>query len=187
MPQMITASRSRNIRFTLIVQSKHQLRQRYQEETDTIMSNCANWMFLTSRETELLRDLSELSGVSSHNSEPLIRISRLQHLNKEEGECLVLSGRKYPYLTALPDISTYDQDQYTVCELPPREDAIFHGDIYAKPDFFQRLVTPPMLAQAYSRPPAPTYPQHITEGGVPPTDGLRPTGDGNAGFDQSGS
>lgn len=110
-PQMIAASRSRNIRFTLIVQSKHQLRQRYAEETDTIMSNCANWMFLTSRETELLREVSELSGTTGANHEPLISISRLQHLNKDKGECLIFSGRKYPYIAILPDIDIYDDAQ----------------------------------------------------------------------------
>lgn len=140
MPQMITASRSRNIRFTLIVQSKHQLRQRYKEETETIMSNCANWMFLTSREIELLRELSDLGGIVASNNEPLISISRLQHLNKDEGECLILSGRKHPYLATLPDIDLYDQQQYVPRELSPRKDTVFGESIYSDPDYFQRLV-----------------------------------------------
>lgn len=109
-PQMITASRSRNIRFTLIVQSKHQLRQRYEEETETIQSNCGNWLFLYSRELSLLREISELAG--SKKNIPLIPVSKLQHLNKEEGECLVFSGRLQPYLAHLADISQYDGDQY---------------------------------------------------------------------------
>ena len=46
-PAMITAARSRNIRFNLFLQSKHQLKLRYGEECDTIMSNCENWIFLT--------------------------------------------------------------------------------------------------------------------------------------------
>ena len=96
MPQMITASRSRNIRFMLVIQSKYQLKQRYKEEAETIMSNCSNWLFLTSREAELLREISELSGVTGSNREPLIRMSRLQHLDKETGECLIFSGRKNP-------------------------------------------------------------------------------------------
>lgn len=153
MPQMITASRSRNIRFTLIVQSKHQLRQRYKEETETIMSNCANWMFLTSRETELLRELSDLGGVTSANNEPLISISRLQHLNKDEGECLIFSGRKHPYLATLPDIDLYDQHRYTPRELPLREDTIFQGRVYSDPDYFQQLVTTkPLSSVAHSNP-----------------------------------
>lgn len=141
MPQMITASRSRNIRFTLIVQSKHQLRQRYEAETETIMSNCANWMFLTSREIELLRELSELGGTTSSSNEPLISIPYLQHLNKDEGECLVLSGRKHPYIATLPDIDLYDQQRYTPQELPLREDTVLQGSIYSDSNFFQQLVS----------------------------------------------
>lgn len=108
-PQMISASRSRNIRFMLVVQSKHQLRQRYESETDTIMSNCTNWMFLTSRETELLREISELGGYTGNNNDRLISISQLQHLDKDKGECLVFTGRKYPYIASLPDIDVYDK------------------------------------------------------------------------------
>lgn len=120
-PQMITASRSRNIRFMLIIQSKHQLRKRYEDETDTIMSNCMNWMFLTSRETELLREISVLGGTYGANNEALISIFSLQHLNKEAGECLIFSGRKYPYIAKLPDIDIYDQKHYAVLEMPLRK------------------------------------------------------------------
>lgn len=44
---MISASRSRNIRFTLVVQSKHQLMGKYADNAATIQSNCNNWIFLT--------------------------------------------------------------------------------------------------------------------------------------------
>lgn len=111
-PQMIAASRSRNIRFTIIVQSKHQLRQRYEDETETIQSNCGNWMFLYSRELDLLREISELAG--RKNDSPLIPVSSLQHLDKEEGECLVFCGRTQPYLAHLADISEYDGDVYQI-------------------------------------------------------------------------
>ena len=140
MPQMITASRSRNIRFTLVVQSKHQLRQRYGEETDTIMANCSNWMFLTSREIELLRELSELGGMTDSNHEPLISISRLQHLEKDAGECLIFSGRKHPYFTELPDINVYDQMQYVSHELPQRNETPLQEDVYSRPNYFENLV-----------------------------------------------
>ena len=140
MPQMITASRSRNIRFMLVVQSKHQLRQRYKEEADTIMSNCSNWIFLTSRETELLREISELSGVTGTNREPLISISRLQHLDKEAGECLIFSGRKYPYFSFLPDIDEYDNNHFSVEPLPLRQKPDISEDAYTLERFFQQLV-----------------------------------------------
>lgn len=101
-PQMITASRSRNLRFILIVQSKHQLQQRYGDETETIFSNCGNWMFLFTRELALLQEISILAG--KKNNKPLISVSDLQHLDKETGECLVFSGRCYPYFSHLADI-----------------------------------------------------------------------------------
>lgn len=117
-PQMIAASRSRNIRFTIVVQSKHQMKQRYQEETETIQSNCANWMFLNSREVPLLQEISTLAGDKGRN--PLIPVSRLQHLDKEKGECLVFAGRLYPYLARLADISAYDNNVFQECPIPER-------------------------------------------------------------------
>lgn len=116
-PQMITASRSRNIRFTLIVQSKHQLLQRYDDEAETIQSNCANWLFLFSREASLLKEISELGGVNGNR--PLISVDRLQRLNKDEGECLAFSGRRRPYIAHLPDISEYDKDAFDAAEFIP--------------------------------------------------------------------
>ncbi len=141
MPQMIAASRSRNIRFILVVQSKHQLRQRYHEETDTIMSNCNNWIFLTSREMELLREVSELSGTTGSNREPLISIPQLQYLDKKTGECLIFSGRKPPYFAHLPDIEVYDQGHYTVRPLLPRQPPSQPDGVYFCPDYFEQLVT----------------------------------------------
>lgn len=142
MPQMITASRSRNIRFMLVIQSKHQLKQRYAEEAETIMSNCSNWLFLTSRETELLREISELSGVTGANREPLISVSRLQHLDKEAGECLVFSGRKYPYFSYLPDIEEYDGNEYALRPLPLRKMSELPEGAYTKEHYFQELISP---------------------------------------------
>lgn len=142
MPQMITASRSRNIRFMLVIQSKHQLKQRYAEEAETIMSNCSNWFFLSSRETELLREISELSGVVGSNREPLISVSRLQHLDKEAGECLIFSGRKYPYFSHLPDIEDYDGNDYVIRPLPLRKYPELPEDVYMQEQYFHKLISP---------------------------------------------
>lgn len=104
-PAMITAARSRNIRFYLFIQSKHQLMQRYEEETETILANCTNWIFLTTRELELLKDISELCGTKKQK--PILSVALLQRLSKEEGEILILSGRKKPFITFLLDIECY--------------------------------------------------------------------------------
>lgn len=104
---MISAGRSRNIRFHLIIQGLEQMVFRYGRETaQTIKANCQNWFFLCSRELELLNEISALCG-ENHRGTPLITPVQLQHLRKERGECLVLLGRHYPYIAHLPDISEY--------------------------------------------------------------------------------
>lgn len=123
-PSMITAARSRNIRFNIVIQSKHQLKLRYAEETDTIMSNCSNWIFLTSRELKLLQEISLLCGNRKADGtiEPVLSVSELQRLDKERGEALVLSGRMYPIIVTLPDISNYDgENDNIVFEMPEKE------------------------------------------------------------------
>lgn len=104
-PAMITAARSRNIRFNLFLQSKHQLNLRYNEEANTIMANCENWIFLTSREIDFLREISELCGeITNSQGKLLLTTSELQRLDKSSGEALVLHGRAKPFISRLADI-----------------------------------------------------------------------------------
>jgi len=91
-PTMITAARSRNIRFNLIIQGIHQLKYRYGAEAETIKGNCNNWVYLTSKELPLLRELSELSG-NKRNNIPLITVAALQRLSKKDGQALVFHDR----------------------------------------------------------------------------------------------
>jgi type IV secretion system protein VirD4 len=121
MPAMVSAARSRNVRFTIMAQSLWQLKQKYKEDADTIKGNCENWVFLTSRELDLLKDISALCGnviIKDDNGTvhetPLISVSELQRLRKEKGESLILCGRNYPFITFLPDI-----DSYKFRSLPP--------------------------------------------------------------------
>lgn len=107
-PAMVTASRSRNIRFTLFIQSKHQLVQRYKDEAETILTNCGNWIFLTSREPEILQEISTLCGKVNAQI-PVLSEAELQRLDKASGEALLLSGRSKPFITHLPDISLYEK------------------------------------------------------------------------------
>jgi len=121
-PAMITASRSRNIRFNLFIQSKHQLIQRYAEETETIQTNCNNWIFLTSKEIKLLEEISIMCGKTNDiNTKPILSISSLQWLDKDEGEALLISGRYKPYITHLADVNEYDGNEYEVLEVITRE------------------------------------------------------------------
>lgn len=111
MPSMISAARSRNMRFFLVAQSMHQLNSRYgQEDADTIKGNCVNWVFLASKELALLNEISELCGNvidSNGRLKRLISSSELQRLNKEKGEALILHDRQYPIISELTDISGY--------------------------------------------------------------------------------
>lgn len=119
MDAMITAARSRNIRFHLIVQGMKQLEQKYAEGADTIMGNCNNWVYLYSKEYELLQEISRLCGEIIYDNNvriPLFSEFDLQHLSKEKGEALVLAGRNCPCLTNLLDI-----DEYPYPILPPEE------------------------------------------------------------------
>lgn len=110
MPSMISAARSRNMRFYLVAQSLHQLKGRYGEDADTIKGNCDNWVFLTSKELSLLNEISELCGnvVGDDGAvRRLISVSQLQRFNKEKGEALIMHARQYPMITEMADISTY--------------------------------------------------------------------------------
>ena len=123
-PAMISAARSRNIRFNLVIQSEHQLKARYCDDSQTIKSNCNNWFFLTSRELPLLKEISELSGYKNNRNIPLIPISKLQRLDKEKGEVLIFHGRLYPYISTLADICKYPgcEDENIRIEIPRRKD-----------------------------------------------------------------
>lgn len=117
-PAMITAARSRNIRFNLFLQSKKQLYLKYAEDCNTIMSNCENWIYLSSRELEFLKELSELCGTEQKNSgqKPLLSVSDLQKLDKQLGQALILHGRNQPMISYLPDIDFYDNGNFDVAE-----------------------------------------------------------------------
>ena len=111
MPSMISAARSRNMRYYLIAQSLHQLRGKYGEDADTIKGNCDNWVFLTSKELDLLTEISELCGyITTADNRPrkLISVSELQRLDKDKGEALIMHARQYPVITEMADIDMYE-------------------------------------------------------------------------------
>ncbi len=120
MASMISAARSRNMRYYLVAQSLHQLKGRYGEDADTIKSNCDNWVFLTSKELDLLREISDLCGsyyMESGNMRNLVSVSELQRLDKQKGEALIMCGRQYPTISQLPDIDSYEM--FKGYEMPP--------------------------------------------------------------------
>ena len=120
MPSMISAARSRDIRFLLVVQSQSSLKQRYAEEAETIISNATNWIFFTSRELSLLKELSELCGTQK-NHMPNISIYDLQHLSKDRREALVLAGRLKPAKVSMLDIDKFGDRSYVLLEHERRQ------------------------------------------------------------------
>ena len=84
---MVTAARSRRIRFTFIIQNFAQLHEVYGKENgETIKGNCGNILYLISSEIGALEEISKLCGeVKSKEkdktaSTPLVTVSDLQRL-----------------------------------------------------------------------------------------------------------
>ena len=100
---MVTAARSRHIRFTFIIQNYAQLTQVYgKENAETIKGNC-NILYLISNELQALEEISKMCGeVKSKEkdktaSTPLVTVSDLQRLN--QFEIITLRMRMMPFKT----------------------------------------------------------------------------------------
>ena len=94
---MLTAARSRNIRFHLVIQSYNQLVDKYNENiAKVLIDNCGNLIYLHSREQAFLTYLSDMVGNNEYGR-PLLSTSRLQHLQKNE--MVIFHNRCYPFIT----------------------------------------------------------------------------------------
>ncbi len=106
---MVTAARSRDIRFTFIIQNFAQLNDVYGEQVaQVIKGNCGNLVYLISTELKALEEISKMCGeVKSKDkdktaSTPLVTISDLQKLKLFEA--IIIRWRKSPFKTKLaPD------------------------------------------------------------------------------------
>ena len=101
---MITAARSRHIRFTMIIQNFAQLDDVYgKEEAETIRGNCGNIVYLITTELKALEEISKMCGeVKSKKddktaSTPLVTVSDLQRM--KQFEVIILRMRKQPFKT----------------------------------------------------------------------------------------
>lgn len=112
--EMLTAGRSRNVRFYLALQSLNQLDRIYDKDASTIRGNCLLWMFMSSRDLSTLDELSALAGTDA-NGHRLITPTELQRLDKTTGEVLVLRDRKGPHIANLSDISIFSIEPRTDC------------------------------------------------------------------------
>ena len=107
---MITASRSRNIRFNFVIQNFSQLNKVYGKEVaETIKGNCGNFVYLMSTELAALEEISKLLGdrepkkpkkdESPEPIRPLFTVSDLQAL--KQGEIIINRFRSMPFKTKL--------------------------------------------------------------------------------------
>lgn len=103
---MLTAARSRNIRFQLVIQSYGQLADKYGDKIcRTVFDNSGNLIYLHTREMEFLEYISKLAG-RDENNRPIFPTSRLQHLAKNE--TIIFHDRCYPIVVKeLPLIFEY--------------------------------------------------------------------------------
>lgn len=109
---MMTASRSRNIRMVLVGQSLCQLYINYSKElAHVLIGNAQNLVYMSSTNMDLVEMISRRCGniVDSYTNETrrLLSPDRLTHLNKKEGETLFLLERHYPYVSFWTDLSCY--------------------------------------------------------------------------------
>ncbi len=124
---MITAARSRQIRFTMIIQNFAQLTQVYgKENAETIKGNCGNIVYLITTEIQALEEISKLSGeVKSKKddktaSTPLVTVSDLQRMKLFDQ--IVLRLRMQPFKTSfVPDFKINWGKKYPLMGYPDRE------------------------------------------------------------------
>lgn len=110
---MVTAARSRQIRFTFIIQNFAQLNEVYgKEDAETIRSNCGNLIYILTTELAALEEISKLCGeVKSKKddkteSHPLISVSDLQKMKMNE--VIILRSRMHPFKTQLAQAFNID-------------------------------------------------------------------------------
>ncbi len=101
---MVTAARSRAIRFTFIIQNFAQLKSVYgNEDAETIKGNCGNLVYLISTELAALEEISKMCGeVKSSDkdktaSTPLVTVTDLQKLKLFEA--IIIRWRLSPFKT----------------------------------------------------------------------------------------
>ena len=128
---MVTAARSRAIRFTFVIQNFAQLYDVYGKENgETIKGNCGNILYLISSELQALEEISKLCGeVKSKDkdktdSRPLVTVSDLQRL--PEWSMIALRIRMMPFKTKMtPNWKMVEENSwgknYDIATFPVRQ------------------------------------------------------------------
>lgn len=90
----ITVSRSRNIRFYLVLQDFDQLKETYKEAAGTIKSNCTNWIYLLTMDNETAKEISSRLGKYTISSSRISTSGRLDQLDYNISNDKSLMGRE---------------------------------------------------------------------------------------------
>lgn len=124
---MVTAARSRKIRFTFIIQNFAQLDEVYGDKNaETIRSNCGNTIYLLTNELSALEEISKLCGEVKSKKEdktvstPLVTVTDLQKMKRNE--IIVIRMRMRPFRTVLKGSYDIDWgDSYEDATIPERD------------------------------------------------------------------
>lgn len=126
----ITVSRSRNIRFYLVLQDFDQLKETYKDSAGTIKSNATNWIYLLTSDNDTAREISNRLGKYTISSDRVSTSGRFDQIDfnlsndkslmgrellmPDElmrfkfGEGLFMKTRKYPVKANVIPIFNYD-------------------------------------------------------------------------------
>ena len=128
MSNKITVSRSRNIRFYMVIQDFNQLKEKYKEDAGTIKSNATNWVYLLTADNDTAKEISaRLGKYTIASSRTSISQSKGNSLNisndknlmgrellmPEEltrlkfGEAIFMTTRMYPIKAVIKPITEY--------------------------------------------------------------------------------
>ena len=125
---MVSAARSRDIRFTFIIQNFAQLNDVYGDNVaEIIKGNCGNLVYLISTETKALEEISKMCGEvkvtddkDKNATRPLISITDLQKMKLFEA--IIIRLRTSPFRTKLePDFKMEWGIERREEEYPTRE------------------------------------------------------------------
>ncbi len=152
---MMTASRSRNIRMMIVLQSLCQLYLPYSKElAHVLIGNSQNLVFMSSTDMELVKMISDRCGTMkdlyTKEKRELMSPNRLTHLNKESGEAVMLLDRHYPHIARFPDLSKYKMIQPSEVRFPERDKVRVENDLFIRTvtDMVNMKTRP--LAEAFS-------------------------------------
>ncbi len=128
MSNKITVSRSRNIRFVLVIQDFDQLKEKYKESAGTIKSN-TSWIYLLTSDNESAKEISSRLGKYTISSARVSTSSRLEQtdynisndkslmgrelmmsdelMKLKFGEAIFMKSRMYPVKAVVKPIADY--------------------------------------------------------------------------------